>query len=68
MDLPDHLVPADVGNQRLQPFMTAPQERNQLRPTQGSTKTTFQTRKHPGDPNRAQRDPPSREETETVKR
>ena len=46
MGFPEQLVPSEIKNQRLQPFL--PPERSQSRPTQRGQKTSFQaTRKRP---------------------
>ena len=56
MGFPDQLTPAEIKNQRLQPFCP-PRERSQSRPTQGgqrNQKVNFQTtRKRPNQGSRA---------------
>ena len=68
MGIPDHLVPVDVkiNNKNI---YDNPQEQSQLRPPWGNPqKQLFQTRKQPSNSVRAQGDPPSRGDTQTVKR
>ena len=46
MGFPEQFIPADIKNQRLQPFLPPPRERSLSRPTQGgqrNPKTNFQT-------------------------
>ena len=53
MGFPDQLIPAEIKNQRLQPFLP-PRERSQSRPTQGDKEIKKSTSKLPGrDPIRA---------------
>ena len=64
MGLADHLIPSDVKNQRLQPFMPPPREWSQSRPTQGVKRIRETIFKYPkGDPIRAQGYPPTEGET-----
>ena len=57
MGFPEQLIPADIKNQRLQPFLPPPRERSQSRPTQGgqrNQKINFQaTRRRPNQGPRA---------------
>ena len=39
MGFPDQLIPSDIKNQRLQPFLPPPRERSQSRPSQGAKKS-----------------------------
>ena len=43
MGFPEQLVPDDIKNQRLQPFLPPPRERSQSRPTQGGQKPILRT-------------------------
>ena len=45
MGIPDQLMPVEIEKQKLQPFLPTPQERSQLRPTQGGLKITDQNKK-----------------------
>ena len=57
MGFPDQLIPYDIKNQRLQPFLLPPRERTQSRPTQRgqrNQKINFQTtRRRPNQGSRA---------------
>ena len=60
MGFSDQLIPSDVKNQRLQPFMPPPREWSQSRPTQGVKRTRKTTFNYPkGDPIRAPGYPPT---------
>ena len=45
MGFPDQLLPSEIKNQRLQPFMPPPRERSQSRPTQGGQESIFKAKK-----------------------
>ena len=60
MGFPDHLVPSEIKNQRLQPFLPPPGKGANPGPLRGGQKTNFQaTRRRPYE---GPMDPPSRGE------